>query len=843
MKIAHNPTTGEYLGLQDGQWKPLKIAQNEAGDRLYLGESGWEPLPAAKPRQTAAQPQEQLPARPQEPALQGKPAPQPSQPSGDSGLQLENPVEGEDYDAPTEGEKSFIQRGADAISSVIPTEAARQFGVGTRSVIQGLGSIADLARLPMNYVNGLLGGDPEYFKPQGKVIADALNLPEAKEGTEKLIQSGVEMGAAAVPWIMTGQWASGAANPVMQGVGKVMAMAPGEQVAGSALAGLASEKVRQDGGGTGSQIAAGIAAGLSPAATLTAARIAGRTGGTAARAADLFTEAGRDRAAGRTIARAAGGNPDDVVNAAKNAKEIVPGSAPTLGQLHPGENLATLEKGLQSSGQGQALQERYMAQAAARNTAADDAISAANARLAAEREAAAKNLPAGIDADAAGPAIRSVYDRNYAAARAATRKAYDDIDPLATARFDLEPIYEANARLIGTSRYAEVPAAVSSMQAKIAQDIGNGTPATYADLQAMRTTLTDMAESAARSGDAGTARIAQGMKKNLDDYLGNATVNGFTPEQAQRFEAARAARIQQGQDFETGVNQQMGRRGNTLTGEAVSDTAVAGRYFSKGNAGSENMRAFKRMAKGDKKADAAIKEYARGLLHSAAMGRDGMLSSAGIAKFRKDYAAALKEMPDLEKEVSQLEKFVRRQEQQLGGLKAAARQTGDEWGLRRGVDLQGNAGMRFGPQGTGTFTQPELDALAAVQADAARARRAEQVARVNGSPTAQLLATQDLARRFWGDTGTGAASSWLGSLVGNMAQGAANKFLFSGTNDAVTQRLVSAMLDPAYAAYLVNIAGKEAAKHRESLLSMMARSAGGAANVAGRTAMKDREKK
>ena len=113
MKIAHNPTTGEYLGLQDGQWKPLKIAQNEAGDRLYLGESGWEPLPAAKPRQTAAQPQEQPPARPQEPALslspvsshgsgppagqaaQGRQAPQPEQE-----LRLENPAEDEDADIP-----------------------------------------------------------------------------------------------------------------------------------------------------------------------------------------------------------------------------------------------------------------------------------------------------------------------------------------------------------------------------------------------------------------------------------------------------------------------------------------------------------------------------------------------------------------------------------------------------------------------------------------------------------------------------------------------------------------------------------------------------------------------
>ena len=44
MKIAHNPQTGEYFGLQNGQWLPVRIAQNDAGDRWYLGENGWEPL-------------------------------------------------------------------------------------------------------------------------------------------------------------------------------------------------------------------------------------------------------------------------------------------------------------------------------------------------------------------------------------------------------------------------------------------------------------------------------------------------------------------------------------------------------------------------------------------------------------------------------------------------------------------------------------------------------------------------------------------------------------------------------------------------------------------------------
>ena len=124
-----------------------------------------------------------------------------------------------------------------------------------------------------------------------------------------------------------------------------------------------------------------------------------------------------------------------------------------------------------------------------------------------------------------------------------------------------------------------------------------------------------------------------------------------------------------------------------------------------------------------------------------------------------------------------------------------------------------------------------------VQQDLNRAARATELAQVKGSPTAQLLATQDLARRFWGEQAKGGGSSWLGSALSNMAQGAANKLLFSGTNDAINQRLVNAMLDPAYAAYLLKMSGAAKQAQRENLLDMLARSGAGALDVTARTAM------
>lgn len=59
MKIAHNAETGEYIGLQDGEWKPLKMAQNDAGERLYLDGDAWRPLPGWKKQEQPAQPQPQ----------------------------------------------------------------------------------------------------------------------------------------------------------------------------------------------------------------------------------------------------------------------------------------------------------------------------------------------------------------------------------------------------------------------------------------------------------------------------------------------------------------------------------------------------------------------------------------------------------------------------------------------------------------------------------------------------------------------------------------------------------------------------------------------------------------
>ena len=241
MRIAHNPKTGEYLGLQNGQWSPLRIAENSKGDRLYLGENGWEPLPTGK-------------------------------------------AETPDSEKPS-----------------MMSEAVRGIGIGTRNVLEGLGDIPDtFLNQPVNAIGRLFGYDLGLGNP-GTGLADVMGLPKAETDSEKLIAAAQRGAAGALPTLAAG--AVPAVAKAAPALSSFLSAAPGTQVVSSAAGAAASEATRQAGGGTGAQIAAGLAGGVVPGVLSPLAVGAGRSVKGAARALSALSDDGQRQMSGGKPAR------------------------------------------------------------------------------------------------------------------------------------------------------------------------------------------------------------------------------------------------------------------------------------------------------------------------------------------------------------------------------------------------------------------------------------------------------------------------------------------------------------------------------------------------------------
>lgn len=117
---------------------------------------------------------------------------------------------------------------------------------------------------------------------------------------------------------------------------------------------------------------------------------------TARAAAEPFYEAGQRRIVGGALRRAAGASPDDAVTALQGARELVPGSLPTVGQASGNAGIAALERAASAIDPTvtTAFADRFAAQNAARVGALDSIVQNESARSAAEsaREAAARPL-------------------------------------------------------------------------------------------------------------------------------------------------------------------------------------------------------------------------------------------------------------------------------------------------------------------------------------------------------------------------------------------------------------------------------------------------------------------
>lgn len=131
----------------------------------------------------------------------------------------------------------------------------------------GAATLAGLVADPVvGAVNSMFG--TTYTLPTDALqdLLTRVGVAEPRTAAERIVQTTAAGAGTAGGSVALGKTLQAAAGPVTQGVGQLMAAAPGLQVASGASAGAAGQTAKEMGAGTGGQIAATLAGGLLPAA-------------------------------------------------------------------------------------------------------------------------------------------------------------------------------------------------------------------------------------------------------------------------------------------------------------------------------------------------------------------------------------------------------------------------------------------------------------------------------------------------------------------------------------------------------------------------------------------------
>lgn len=237
-------------------------------------------------------------------------------------------------------------------------ELLRQVGLTARAGVNGLAAIpamaSDAITAPINAGLDLVRGEGNGFRFKKAVESlngalDFIGIPKPQNATERVVQDVASAMAGVGGTVAAGRVLAGAGNAVAQRVGQSLAAGPGLQVASAGTGAGASGAVREDGGGVGAQVVAGLAGGLAPALVPAAA-------GSAVRGAIRGGEAGRQAMAQRiqafddagvnpTLGQATGG---PVTRAAESLLAKVPGGSGVMADFanQQADDLAASVRGL-----------------------------------------------------------------------------------------------------------------------------------------------------------------------------------------------------------------------------------------------------------------------------------------------------------------------------------------------------------------------------------------------------------------------------------------------------------------------------------------------------------------
>jgi hypothetical protein len=184
----------------------------------------------------------------------------------------------------------------------------------------------------------------------GQIIADILGLPKAETQLEQGVQSiSQAMAGAGGSARMAEAAARRLTGPISQQVAQTLATSPLAQTVAGGTAASATEAVKEMGGGTGAQLAAGLLGGAVVPGGGTAAQAVGRAAPEVVRP---FTQAGREVITGNVLRQLAT-DAERAAEAAATYTPRVPGYTPTTAQATRDIGLISAEGPIRSMDTGQ----------------------------------------------------------------------------------------------------------------------------------------------------------------------------------------------------------------------------------------------------------------------------------------------------------------------------------------------------------------------------------------------------------------------------------------------------------------------------------------------------------
>jgi hypothetical protein len=153
--------------------------------------------------------------------------------------------------------KPFGQQLNDSIADV-----PRQLGLTARYGVEGLGDTFDafVGNPLRTLASPVLGNKPT--ARTGAALADIAGLPQPRTAGERVVGDAARMVAGGGGMLGAASKVAGATTGMAQGVGRMLAANPAQQLASAGAAGAAGGYTRETGGNEGSQLAASLAAGI-----------------------------------------------------------------------------------------------------------------------------------------------------------------------------------------------------------------------------------------------------------------------------------------------------------------------------------------------------------------------------------------------------------------------------------------------------------------------------------------------------------------------------------------------------------------------------------------------------